>query len=193
MLENTYVLIESNYLKLIGEEFDIKVDINRLGKELAKNEKFWCKKIFYYCSPPFQSTSPTQDEINRRSGYDKFVSKIRKLGIIVREGRCQYVDGEYNEKGVDTLFTIDLMKILIHNLKNKDNNKTINKVIILACDTDFVPVIKEVQSKGIKVILYYYTDKIRGSKFSMSNNILNACSKKVLINKNILNKAEFKK
>lgn len=93
--------------------------------------------------------------------------------FFVREGRCQKIDGHYQQKGVDTLITIDLFKI-------PENIKTI---ILLVCDTDFVPVLNEIRSRGIKVILYYFSDRVRNSKFSMSNHILSACDEYFLLTK----------
>jgi len=62
---------------------------------------------------------------------------------------------------------------------NIDNIKTI---IILACDTDFVPILNKIRTKfNMKVILAYFNDFVRNSQFSMSNHILTACDDKFLI------------
>ena len=68
------------------------------------------------------------------------------------------------------MISIDLMKI-------KDDFPNVKKIILLACDSDFVPLIKEIQNKGVKVILYTYFDKIRHSKFSTSNHLLDVASR----------------
>jgi hypothetical protein len=53
---------------------------------------------------------------------------------------------------------------------------------LIACDTDFVPVLNRIRKEhNVEVILYYFTDKIRRSRFSMSNHILTACDKTVLL------------
>ena len=57
-----------------------------------------------------------------------------------------------------------------------DLDNKIKTIILVACDTDFVPILNKLKEKGIKVILYYYTDKIRKSKFSMSNHLIDACT-----------------
>lgn len=60
--------------------------------------------------------------------------------------------------------------------------RKIKSIIFLACDTDFVPILNRIRSNNqIKVILYYFTDRKRGSLFSMSNHILTACDVKVLL------------
>ena len=63
----------------------------------------------------------------------------------------------------------------------KENYPNIKTVILLACDTDFVPVLQEIRQNGVKIILYYFTDYKRGSLFSMSNYILTACDQCVLL------------
>ncbi|MDD4353370.1 MAG: NYN domain-containing protein [Candidatus Nanoarchaeia archaeon] len=187
MAQKTLIFIESNYLYLLSKFFNTKIDLFKFSYNLAKNENMEIKTVYYYTSPPFQNNPPTLEESKRKSGYDSFINKIKKSNIIIREGRCQNIEG-YREKGVDTLFTIDLMNILINNLKEKDK---ITKVILFTCDTDFVPVIERIKQEGIIVILYYYSDFKRKSKFSMSNHILNVCNKKVLITQNFLKKSEI--
>jgi len=59
----------------------------------------------------------------------------------------------------------------------------VRTVILLACDTDFVPVLNRIREEGINVILYYFSDFDRKSKFFMSNHILTACDKKLLLKK----------
>lgn len=60
--------------------------------------------------------------------------------------------------------------------------RKIKTIILLACDTDFVPVLNKIRSKDqIKVVLYYFTDRKRDSLFSMSNHILTACDMKTLL------------
>ena len=67
--------------------------------------------------------------------------------------------------------------------------KEVETIIILACDTDFVPILNRIRKMDIEVILYFYNDYIRGSAFSMSNHILTACDKSVLINIDLFTKS----
>jgi uncharacterized LabA/DUF88 family protein len=194
-MEETVVLIEAHYLDIISKDMGLggnkKIDINKLAIELAKTNDLWCKNASFYTCPPFQSSHPTKDESERKAKYDKFKSALEKLGVNVREGRLQKLKIDTNgqsvvkftEKGVDTLFTMDLLI-----LPEKLGVKT---VIILTCDTDFVPVIKEVKKRGIKVILYYYTNPSNVKQFAMSYYLTNVCDTKILLTKDILEKALF--
>ena len=100
--------------------------------------------------------------------------------ITIREGRCQRIINknktEYHQKGVDTLLTMDLMNVPI---KYKD----IKKIILIACDSDFVPVIKNLDNLGVETILYIYFDRKRKSIFSTSNELIQTVSRYVSITK----------
>jgi len=92
----------------------------------------------------------------------------------VREGRLQKINNIFTQKGVDTLLTMDLSQ--------EPLRKGINKIILLACDTDFVPILKEIREHNkMQVILYYFSDRQRNSIFSMSNHILTVCDEKILL------------
>ena len=53
----------------------------------------------------------------------------------------------------------------------------IKKIILIICDSDFIPIIENIKDKNIKVILYTYFDRKRGSPFSRYNELLKICSK----------------
>lgn len=187
-MEKCAVYIDDGYLSKISKHFGgtdhLKIDYYKLANNMARDLRYWCIERNLYCAPPFQSDPPTQEESKRKSGYDKLVNVLRNLpDFNVREGRLQKVDGEFHQKGVDTLLTMDLMKL-------KNNNKKIHTAILLTCDTDFVPVINEIRREsGIKVILYYFSDFKRNSLFSMSDHLLNEVDQKILINEEFLNKS----
>ncbi|MBU2638835.1 MAG: NYN domain-containing protein [Nanoarchaeota archaeon] len=178
-LEHTIVFIDAGYLSKISKHFGngkyLKLDLVKFAKYLAIKQGLWCEHIFYYTAPPFQSSKPTKEEARRKAGYDSFISKIqRNKEVTVKEGRLQKIGREFIQKGVDTLITMDLTEETI--------GRKIKAIVFLACDTDFVPVLNRIRSKdGIKVILYYFTDRKRDSLFSMSNHILTACDVKALL------------
>lgn len=86
----------------------------------------------------------------------------------MKQGRVQKINNsgkvEYKQKGVDTLLVMDLMRIPL-------DYENIKEIILIACDSDFVPVIKHLKKYGIKTLLYTYFDKKRNSNFSTSNEL----------------------
>ncbi len=190
-MEETYVFIDGHYLSLISKHFGggkyLSFDLNQFAYTLAKSQGLWCKGVFYYTAPPYQSSNPTNSEKRRKSKYDKFVSKLRKIpNFVVREGRCQKGNGDFYQKGVDTLLTMDLADI--------KKNKNIKTIIVVICDTDFVPIIKRLkENDDIETILFYYSDFKRNSMFSMSNHLFTVCPKSVLLEMEYFNKSVMKK
>ena len=176
MMEEAIIFIDGAYLSLIskhlGNSKPLIFDMKKFAERIAKKENLFCKEIYYYTCPPFQSDFPSEDEIKRKKGYDKFVSKLRKSAINIREGRCQRINNTFSQKGVDTLITIDLIR----------NASQMHNFILVTCDTDFVPAIRDIKEKEkTNFIIYYFKDFVKGSKFSMSDHILDACDKKVLL------------
>jgi len=168
----------------LGEGKRLKFNKIKFAKRIAKKQGLFCRHLFYYTCPSFQSSNPTKDEANRKKGYDKFISRLlENKNISVREGRCQRLKNnkgqfEYYQKGVDTLLTIDLIHI-------KEDFPEIKKIIIVSSDTDFCPAIKDLRKREkIEVILYTYFDKKRKSKFSLSNELIACCSKYFKLTKN---------
>lgn len=178
-MEKAIVMIDAGFLSKVsfklGEGHYFKYDLLKFSKKLSGKEGFIFKHLFFYNAPPFQSSVPTQSERKRKEEYDTFIRKLRGFGddVTIREGRCQRlkIDGkyQYKQKGVDTLLTMDLMDLPIQNPK-------IKKVILIASDTDFVPVVERIQSLGIEVVLYTFFERDRRSIFSTSNKLLKTVS-----------------
>jgi uncharacterized LabA/DUF88 family protein len=188
-MDETLVFIDAGFLdKLalhLGDKKRLKFDLFCFAKKLSKKQNLFCKKLFYYNAPPFQSSNPTDEEKRRKQGYDKFIQKISKnKEIMIREGRCQKIfdekgDPKFVQKGVDTLITMDLSELWFE-------HKNIKKIILVSSDTDFCPIIRRIKEKGIEVILYSYFTKERNSKFSLSNELIDCCSSYFKIEKNDL-------
>ena len=183
-MKECIVFIDGAYLSLVskflGKEKHLKFSIKKLSEDLAEKQGLKCKEIFYYNCPPFQGTPPNKEQEKRKAGYDRFISKLDLSGIKVREGRCQMIEGKYSQKGVDVLLSIDLVR----------KSGEVKEIILIACDTDFVPAIKDIKEKDkANVILYYFRD--RDSRFSMSDHILSVCSKKVSLKIEDFEKASF--
>ena len=171
MEKETIVLIDEGYLSSVSKYFGkgkpLKNYIEIFSQKLAMLRSLKCKKIYYYTAPPFQSSKPSEQENNKKAKYDSFIQKLKlvKPEIVIREGRCQKDErGKFHQKGVDTLLTMDLLKISM--------GKEVESVILITADTNFVPIIKDIrESYKIKVILAYFTDKKRKSPFSLSNHL----------------------
>ena len=185
-MEKVLVMIDAGFLSKVsrelGEGHYFKYDILKFSKMLCGKNNLIFNHLFFYNAPPYQSNNPSDNERKRKEEYDSFLSKLTrdKTLVAVREGRCQRLKNNgkyiYKQKGVDTLLTMDLMKVPIKFPK-------IKKVILIASDSDFVPVINELREMGIEVILFTYFDRVRNSNFSRSNELIKAVSKYIKLKK----------
>lgn len=178
-MESTLIFVDDAYLqricKTFGEGKYLKYDKINFFNKIAGNQNLICEKIFYYVAPPFCGYDATTDEKRRLNNYNKFVKKMRKLGIEVCEGECQRIKENgifvYRQKGIDVLLAIDFVSVP---LKMK-----VDKVILIAADSDFVPAVKRLEEFGVKTILYTFYEKKRGKRFSTSNNLIKSVWKYV--------------
>jgi uncharacterized LabA/DUF88 family protein len=183
-LRETLVFIDEAFLSKLSRHFGngkyIKFDKKIFAVNLAKKEKLFCKNVFYYLAPPFQSEPPTKEEGLRKEGHDKFIKKLRDEGIIVREGRCQRLKCEgnfvYKQKAVDVLLAMDLTNV-------PTKYPQIKNIIFISSDSDFVPVIENLEENEIKTVLYTYYEKIRDTPFSRNNHLIKSVYKYVLLTK----------
>ena len=184
-MEKVVVMIDAGFLSKVsyklGKGHYFKYNLLNFSKRLAGKQNLIFNHLFFYNAPPFQSSKPSEEEKKRKEEYDSFVERLNKnKEVTIREGRCQRlkIDGKYiyKQKGVDTLLTMDLMDMAIENSK-------IKTVILIASDSDFVPIIKRLKKLGINIILYTYFERNRNSKFSTSNKLLKAVTRYVKLNK----------
>ena len=196
-MDKTLVFLDEGFLdkltKFFGKGIRLKFNKIDFAKKIALKQNLTCEHLFYYTAPPFQGVPPTEQEKRMRKGYDKFINALSKnKEITIREGRCQKIidqNGEisYNQKGVDTLLTLDLSHV------KKDFPET-KEIILVSSDTDFCPVIKDIKKRGgIETILYSYFEKKRNSKFSVSNELFYCCSKFIQLSKEDFDNAPLTK
>jgi len=151
-------------------------------RNICKKENLNLKHLFIYTAPPFQSSKPTQREDFLMSRYQNMTKMLRKKKwITLREGRCQKIMDEHGkeefyQKGVDALVIMDMYDA-------KDNYPSVKKIILIASDSDFVPLIERMKQKGFEIIIYTYFDRKRLSKFSTSNQLLKVASRWERLNK----------
>lgn len=182
-MEDTLVFVDNGFFKLVKREFELKAN-KKFGlfsffRNICVNENLNLKHLFFYSAPPYQSEEITKKEILLRKNYDLLKKLLSyKKWITLREGRCQRLkvddDYEFHQKGVDILLAIDLMRF-------KEKFPSVNKIILIICDSDFVPAIEKLKKEGVEVIIYTYFDRNRNSQFSRYNNLLDSATKWVKI------------
>ncbi|MFH1452265.1 MAG: NYN domain-containing protein [archaeon] len=182
---NALVFIDDGFLSKLSKHFGdssyIKFNKEEFSKNLAKKYNLNCVKIFYYLAPPFQGSKSSTEENLRKESYDKFKKNLKKSKLIsIFEGRCQRlkIGGKYvyKQKGVDSLIVMGLMSI-------PADFPDIKNIILIASDSDFVPIINWLKGKRIKVTLFTYFDKKRNNNFSRSNDLIKSVNRYKLLKK----------
>ena len=177
--KNTLIFVDDGFFGLVKKHFqkkNKKIRYLQTFRNVCKKEKLNLKHVFIYTAPPYQSPKPTRKENFLMSNYQNMTRMLRKKNwITLREGRCQRIINEkgkhdFRQKGVDALIIRDLFDI-------ENKYPKIKKIIMLASDSDFVPVIERMKEKGFEIILYTYFDRERGSRFSTSNHLLKVASR----------------
>ncbi|MFH1585523.1 MAG: NYN domain-containing protein [archaeon] len=179
-MEDTLMFVDDGFFGLVKNHFS-KEDGKpkkylQAFRNICKKENLSLKHLYIYTAPPFQGPKPTKKEDFPTSRYQNMTRMLRKKKwITLREGRCQKYfnqkgEEDFCQKGVDALVIMDMFDI-------KENYPNIRKIILIASDSDFVPVIMRMKQKGFEVRLYTYFDRKRKSRFSTSNHLLKVASR----------------
>ena len=185
-MEDTIVFVDDGFFKLVKKHFEKisgkkKKFLQTFGN-ICNNERLNLIHLFIYSAPPYQSLKPTKKENKLKKDYDKSKKMLNnKKWVTFREGRCQRlkIDGRYKftQKGVDIPLVVDLMRFHV-------NFSKVKKIIIVACDSDFVPAINQLKKENIEVILYTYFERKRNSLFSRYNELLKSSSRWARLDEN---------
>ena len=179
-MEDTLIFVDDGFFGLVKkhlqkEDGQPKKHLQTF-RNICKRENLNLRHLFIYTSPPFQSPKPTEKEDFLMSRYQNMTKMLRKKKwITLREGRCQkYINNQGKEdfcqKGVDALVIMDMYDF-------KEDYPNIRKIILIASDSDFVPVIERMKQKSFEIIIYTYFDRMRRSRFSTSNQLLKTASR----------------
>ena len=192
----TLVFIDEGFLGKLSKHFGggkyLKINYLDFAKLLAKKQDLFCRHLFYYTAPPYQSEKPLEMEIAKKRGHDRFIEVFgRNKMVTIRQGRCQKIiheDGEeeYSQKGVDALIVSGMVSVPIKYPK-------IEKIILVTSDTDFCPIIMDLEDLGVEVILATYYEKKRKGKFSVSHHLIDSCKGVYYITEKDFKDCELKK
>jgi len=147
------VFIDGGYAKKVFQEFgNPRISYLKFSEYVAKNEERL--RTYYYDCAPYVSSPPTPEEKARKSAFDKFKFALeREPRFQVRLGRlakCRLSDGsiDFQQKMVDILLAVDLVQLSVQH--------RIERAILFANDSDFVPAIQIARNAGTVVELYYH-------------------------------------
>jgi uncharacterized LabA/DUF88 family protein len=83
----------------------------------------------------------------------RFIDRLRRLPRFeVKLGKLQCINGQFRQKKVDVLMSLDIVDICVDN--------GISHAIIVAGDADFVPAVKKAKDRGVVAHLWYHPDSV---------------------------------
>jgi uncharacterized LabA/DUF88 family protein len=133
---------------------------------------------------PYQSDPPTEEQSKRYAAHDKFIYNVRRLNRFeVRLGKLIYIPslGEYVQKRVDVLLSVDLVRM--------SWDHQIGKAILVTGDSDFVPAIQAAKDAGVLSVIYYS----KTWPVSALDELLYTCDERKEINKKLIDRCLQKK
>ncbi|MBD3405001.1 MAG: NYN domain-containing protein [Candidatus Lokiarchaeota archaeon] len=187
-LQRAAVFIDIGYFgKVLKYCFDEpRIDFEKFSDYLCEDKERL--RTYVYDCPPYVSQEPTDEEERRQENHERFASSLTKLHRFeVRLGKTAHnaVTGEFYQKRVDVLLTVDLMRMAW--------DRQIGTAILVTGDSDFVPVIESVKQAGVVVKLFYrdcYDNQGRAMTRTLDE-LLEVCDECIVIDNALIEDSAF--
>lgn len=154
LMEKAVVLIDGGYLyRILKDNFNsYNINFEKFSNIICENLNLIRLRTYYYTAMPIVRKN-NKDDLERYSKRQKFISNIKKIPRFeVKLGKLQLIGGQFRQKMIDVLISIDLIK--------KSYSREIKHIILIAGDADFVPAIKFAKDKDVIVHLFYHLSSI---------------------------------
>lgn len=177
MGDKAAVFIDNGYFsKVLKRDFnEPRVDYRKFSDAICAGcERF---RTYVYDCGPYQSQVPTDEERRRKSEADKFFSAIDRLPRFeIRLGRLRKTNSvpAFEQKGVDVLMSVDLVKLA--------SAGKIEKALLVTGDSDFVPAVRAAKDSGVIVEIYYSRNQ------HLSEELYLICDDRFVIDKDLINR-----
>jgi uncharacterized LabA/DUF88 family protein len=182
---STVIMIDGGYFdKVLSFAFNsARIDLKKLSNYLVKEEVLL--RTYYYHCPPYLSQPPTEEELNRHSGKERFFSALRAIPKFeVRLGKLVYRGNDgttrkpiFVQKLVDSMLSVDMVRLAA--------TRQIGEVIIVAGDNDFVPAIEATKDLGVSITV------VHGPPIEERDNIhsdlWNICDQRIQMSQEMVN------
>ncbi len=126
-------------------------------------------RAYYYDSLPYVGDPPTEEDTDRLARKERWLHAIEHIPQLeVRLGQvARREDGTVVQKRVDVLLAMDMVRVAYKRLADV--------VVLVAGDSDYVPLVEEVKAEGLLVDLVY-------SEGSVHGDLVRACDRRRAIN-----------
>lgn len=176
------VFIDGGYARKVLEQFgNVRVSYLKFSESVAAGQERL--RTYYYDCAPYVSSPPTPSEKTRKAGFDRFAAALErqsrfqvKLGRLARR---ESQDGtiRFEQKMVDILLAVDLVQLSV--------GHQIQRAVLLASDSDFVPAIQIARNAGTVVELYYHIPP------RPHDELMSVCDDRIPIDNALIDKIKF--
>ena len=176
-MEKAVILIDGGYFNRILKNYfnKIQIDYLKLSEEIMS--VLGVKRLrtyLYHCLPIIRNGN--KDDERRHNSMQQFLTKIKRLPRFeVKLGRLQLIAGQFKQKMVDVLISIDIIK--------KSILSDVRHIVLIAGDADFVPAIKTAKDSNVIFHLFYHP-------FSVHNELLDEIDELHEISDSLINKCK---
>lgn len=149
------IFIDGGYLnKILKSQFnEAKIDYLKLSEKICASigvERL--RTYYYYCTPIIRNENRKNDEV-KVANAQRFLDNLKRLPRFeVRLGRLQIIGGQFKQKMVDVLMSLDIVDKCFEN--------QISHAILIAGDSDFIPAIEKAKNYGAIVHLFYHPTSV---------------------------------
>lgn len=158
-MDRIAIFIDGGHVgKLWKEHFGIRggyaaIDYQKLVRWISGSSEVL--RAYYYDCLPYQSAEPSQRERDMLSGKQRFFFALEKIPrFCVRQGKlvfrgyvCKKRKPSFIQKRVDLRLGLDLGSIV--------TTGKVEKVALIAGDSDFIPAIEFAREKGVITLLVH--------------------------------------
>jgi hypothetical protein len=137
--------------KANGRKVAMALDFKRLSAGLAGGERPW--RTYYYFAMPWVSDPPLPVEHAAFEGKQRFVDFLSRLpkwvlrkGVVER--RTAGKDVWFEQTRLDVMLAVDLVRLAWRG--------EIQRAVVVAGDSDFIPAIADARAAGVAVTLRYH-------------------------------------
>ena len=176
------VFIDGGYARKVFEQFgNVRVSYLKFSEGIAAGQERL--RTYYYDCAPYVSSPATAEEKTRKAGFDRFVAALeREPRFQVKLGRLAKREGNqgairFEQKMVDILLAVDLVQLSV--------DHQIQRAVILANDSDFVPAIEIARAAGTVVELYYHVPP------QPHTELMKACDDRIVIDNSLVEKIKL--
>jgi uncharacterized LabA/DUF88 family protein len=180
-LAKAAVFIDGGFFgKVLGDLGNPRIDYAKLSDNLCGNNERL--RTYYYDCLPYQSDPPTPEERERYSRKSKWIDKLLlSPRFEVRLGKLARRNYGFEQKGVDVLFSVDVVRM--------SWSKQIDRAIIITGDSDFIPAVNAAKETGVIVALYYYISPNVGVGPSTHQELIRAVDERNPIDQGLINRS----